>query len=447
VGRVATLVTLAAWCASARAGGLVVEGGSPRAVGRAGTGTVGDDGGGALVVNPAAMARRDTTRAQVGVTVSDDTIEWKPIATGATVARDQAGSTLLPLAAVEGAIGDWIIGAGVMTTAASERALRSPVNLSPDEYGNHFEYRYAGLASAMRRDTATIGIARRLGEDVAVGLAVAGSRVSLREERAVWADHRTNQTPGDPTEDVDIAIDAQDTFTPSVTAGILIAPEGTRLELGGSFTWAAAAHVSGPVAAAGASATSVEASAATASLGVREPLTARAGVRYNGSHWIGELDADVWLMPDTDEVWQVSGLGIVDATGTSTDLTALPSRLSTHTHGAVRGSLDVELVAGFLWATAGYAYTSAATPGSQLSPTFGELASQTAAAGLEANAGGFTITLGWARTWSLAHTLPGSAWHYDNPYAVPDAAIPGAHLDGARDLIGISIDAELDSSP
>ena len=440
-------MTLAAWGASAHAGGLVVDGGSPRAVGRAGTGTVGDDGGGALVVNPAAMARRDTKRAQLGATLADDSIEWKPVDGNAPLARDQAGSTLLPLAAAEGAIGDWIVGAGVMTTAASERALRSPVRVPLDQYGNLFDYRYAGISSALRRDTATIGVARRFGEDVAFGISVAGSRVSLREARRVWADHRTGQTVGMPDEDVDVSIDAHDTFSPSVTAGLLVAPEGTRLELGASFSWAAAAHVSGPVSAAGAGATSVEASAPTATMGVREPLTARAGARYDGSHWIGEVDADLWVMPQADEVWQISGLGIVDATGTPTDLTRLPSRLATRTHGAVRGSVDLELVAGFLWATAGYAYTSAATPGSRLSPTFGELASQTAALGLEANAGGFTITLGWARTWSLAHTLPGSAWLHDNPYGTPEDTIPGGHLDGARDLVGISIDAELDSAP
>ncbi|MEJ7597608.1 MAG: hypothetical protein WKG01_06835 [Kofleriaceae bacterium] len=41
--------------------------GSPRSIGRAGVGTVGDDGGGALVINPAAIARRDSTRVQLAL--------------------------------------------------------------------------------------------------------------------------------------------------------------------------------------------------------------------------------------------------------------------------------------------------------------------------------------------------------------------------------------------
>src|SRR5262249_19063752 len=49
----------------ADAGGLVVVSGSARSIGRAGTGTVGDDGGGALLINPAAMARRETKRVQL----------------------------------------------------------------------------------------------------------------------------------------------------------------------------------------------------------------------------------------------------------------------------------------------------------------------------------------------------------------------------------------------
>jgi hypothetical protein len=49
-----TLLAVTLLAAPASAGGLVVEGASPREVGRAGTGTVGDDGGGALLANPAA---------------------------------------------------------------------------------------------------------------------------------------------------------------------------------------------------------------------------------------------------------------------------------------------------------------------------------------------------------------------------------------------------------
>ncbi len=84
------------------AGGIAIIGGTPRAIGRAGTSTVGDDGGGALLVNPAAMARREGTRFQLGVAFADDSIEWYPDHVNGPIARDQAGSSTLPLAAVVG---------------------------------------------------------------------------------------------------------------------------------------------------------------------------------------------------------------------------------------------------------------------------------------------------------------------------------------------------------
>jgi hypothetical protein len=416
-------------------------------VGRAGTGTVGDDGGGALLVNPAAMARREGKRVQLGVALIDDNIDWRPATGSSPTARDQAGSTLLPLVAAEGALGAWILGIGAMTSTASDRALRSPGRLPVDQYGDLFEYRYAGISGSLRQDTVTIGAARRFGDDVALGLAIAGSRVAIAEGRRVWADHRGGELVGDPVGDVDLALEATDPFVPSAVAGVLVAPPDARFELGASLAWAAAARAHGGIAASAPGSASVFTTSAVSAIDLREPLTARGGVRYDGSRWIGELGADLWMMPSNDAIWRVTGIRVVDATGTPADLVAVQSRLATHTHGAVRGALDVELVAGFLWATAGYAYTTAATHGDRLSPTFGELAGHTAALGLEAGAGGFTITLGWARTWSIARTLSTSDWGHDNPFGTPDAAVPSGHLDGSRDFVGISIDAELDPPP
>jgi len=129
----------------AHADGLVVGGGSPRSIGRAGVGTASDDGGGALLVNPAAMARRDTTRVQIGAAVVDDSIEWHE-AVSAPPARDQSGSTTLPFAAIESGIGDWVIGAGVMTSTAGERTFVPPGRNPPASFALMFDDRYAGLA-------------------------------------------------------------------------------------------------------------------------------------------------------------------------------------------------------------------------------------------------------------------------------------------------------------
>ena len=124
-------------------------------------------------------------------------------------------------------------------------------------------------------------------------------------------------------------------------------------------------------------------------------------------------------------------------------LSTLPSRVSSRTHGALRGAIDVELVSGFLWATGGYAFTTAGVPATRQSPTFGDLGGHTLGLGLEATAGAFTVTLGWARMWSMRSPEPVTKWRLDNPFGTGDGAIPTGTFDGSTDMIGISIDAEL----
>src|SRR5258706_5020882 len=274
--RGAVLVMLVAWCARAHADGLVIAGGSPRAIGRAGVGTASDDGGGALLLDPAALARRDAKRVQIGIAFVDDSVEWLHAA-GAPVARDQSGSSTVPMIAVEGAWGDYVIGAGVMTSAVSERALREPDKLDAAHYGNLFEYRYIGLAGGLRRDTVTVGAARRFGDAIAVGVAVAGSRVSVVERRALWAGLVDRKDVlRDPAHDVEVAMDADDPLSPSAVAGVLVAPPDTRVELAASIAWARTAHVEGTITTAGASDKVVSASVepgATARLDLRDPVT------------------------------------------------------------------------------------------------------------------------------------------------------------------------------
>ena len=452
--RVALFVSLV-W-GSARADGLVIAGGSPRAIGRAGVGTASDDGGGALLVNPAAIARRDTTRVQLGATFVDDAIEWRD-AVSAPPAHDQSGSSTLPFAAIESGVGGWVLGAAVMTSTASDRSFATPGRNPTSSFGEMFDDRYAGLAGSIRRDTVTAGGARRIGESVAVGAAFAISRVEIGELRAVWANHV--QAPGgdpsrgvfDANHDVELALDAVDWISPSVVAGVLVAPPDTHVELAASVAWTADIHASGD-----ASATrwatdamttpgvTVTGASGRAWLDVRQPITVRTAARWAGDRWAAEINGDLWIFPrQADETsWGLSGIRVVDASNVAADVTRLPSRISTRSHGAIRGALDVELIEGFLWATGGYAYTTSSTGTAHLSTTFGELGGHTAALGLEVAAGGFTISLGWARQWSVKRALSGSAWQHDNPFGSPDAAIPGGTYDGSSDMVGIAVDAE-----
>jgi hypothetical protein len=424
------------------ADGFVGEG-SPRAIGRAGVGTVGDDGGGALLVNPAAIARRDTSRAQLAVAFIDDSLDWRGDG-GGPLARGQGESSTLPLAAFETGVRCWVIGAAASTTAASSRALRAPSSLPPDQLANAFDYRYTGIVGAARRDTFTIGAARRLGDAVALGVSVAESRVALSEQRRIWAGFSGRDAIGDPAHDIELQIAASG-WSPSAVIGVLVAPPDTSLELGASIGYAGLARVRGGVVTADSTAVMAQNFAATATLDLHQPLALRTGARWLGDRWIAEVDGDLWIYPASAvaPTWQIAGLRVVDTSTAVADVTALPSRASARTRGTVRAAVDVELVAGFLWATAGYAFASAGTDVARLSPTFGTLASHTAALGLEVTAGGYTITLGWSHAWAITRTPGTTLWALDNPFGAGDRAVPLGTYSGGTDIVGIGIDAEL----
>lgn len=440
----ALIAALIAATPPARAGGLVGAAGAPRAIGRAGAGTVGDDGGAALVVNPAAIARRATLRLQLGVAFVDDTLDWAGDP-DAPVARDRGAASALPVGAIELGVRCWVIGIAALTTAAGERALRKPGDLPARQLGNAFDYRYAGIAGSARRDTIAIGAARRLGDAVALGVGVAASRVAVVEQRRLWAGFSGREPIGDPLHDVDVTLSASG-LTPSAIVGVLVAPPDSHLELAASIGYSRLVRTTGAAVAAGASSlVTATAAGASAQLDLHQPIVARVGARWLADRWSVELDGDLWRYADAAArpAWQLGGVRVTDASGVGVDLAALPSRMSTRTFGALRGAVDVELVDGFLWATAGYAYTTAPTDVARLSPTFGALAGHTAALGLEASAGGIAVTLGWARTWSSSRSPTATALALDNPFAAGDRGVALGSYSGAVDMIGVSIDAEL----
>lgn len=442
----AIALLIGATVSTAQAGGLVVTGGSPRAIGRAGTNVVGDDGGGALLINPAALARRDTWRAQLGIAFSDDEIAWQG-APEAPLARNQAPSSAAPIGALVGSLGTWVIGVGVMTSASSERALRSPGNIPPEDFDRAFDYRYAGMRGSARRDTVTVGVARRIGDQLALGLAVGGSRIAVAENRRLWAGFGGRDTIGSPANDVEIEFVGHDAFVPSATFGLLLVPLDEPIELGASLAWSADAMIDASAAALGtADGPRVSTTgSARGTLVLAQPWIARAGARYLGERFVVELGGELAVAPAraTDPAWHVEGITIRDPSTVMTDLTRVPSRASMRRrHGAVRGAIDAELVAGFLWATAGYAFAVGSVEAQRQSTSFGDLGGHTLGLGLEGAHGGFTFTIGWSRTWSVARRAD-SRLGLDNPFGAGDAALPRGTYDGSIDQLGILIDAEL----
>jgi hypothetical protein len=433
----------------ARADGIAIVGGSPRAIGRAGAAVVGDDGGGALLINPAAMARRDTTRAQVGVSIVEDDVRWQTDAEGAPLSRGQAGSRLAPIGAVMTAIGDWVLGVGAMTAAVTDHALAQPSDSHGALYSD-YDYRYAGIAGSYRRDTLAFGAARRLGDSLALGLAFGASRIKVREHRRIWAGFGGRESIGDAQSDVDLVLTGRDQLSASAVAGVLYAPDDTQIELGASVAWARRVKLDGSVTAVGGPPVGPsidQAAGASATLELRQPVAVRAGGRYVGDRVVAELDGDAWISGAGAEstAWTVAGVNVVDSSGTSTELKRVPSRISQHTHVALRVAVDVELIPGFLWATAGYAMSTLGTPAARLSPSFGDLGGHTLGLGLEATAAGMTVTLGWSRTWSLSTAAP-TALKLDNPFASGDGPVYSGTYDGSLDQIGVLLELELGRS-
>ena len=434
-----------------RADGIAIVGGSPRAIGRAGAATVGDDGGGALLINPAAMARRDNARAELGASTTEDDIEWLTNTDGAPRSVGRAGSRAAPLGAVIGALGNWVLGVGVMTAAVVARSLPRPSDVVADEKSltndldHRYDYRYAGIAGSYRRDTVVLGAARRFGDSLALGASFGLARVHVTEHRRIFA-APGGMAIGSPRGDVDLLFDATDPLSASAVAGLLYAPLDAPIEIGGSVSWTRTVALDGAVdarqAQSGPSLTKT--AAPTAAMRVAQPIAVRAGGRYVGDRIVAELDGDVWIAPSGSDTaaWQVRGVRVETPSYPGADLWRVPSRISQHSHFAVRAAVDVSLVPGFLWVTTGYAFANRATPAAQMSPSFGDLGGHTVALGLEATAGGFTATLGWSRTWSPESSTP-SALRLDNPFYGVDGLVPSGTYSGQVDQVGVLIDAEL----
>ncbi|HEY6179668.1 MAG TPA: hypothetical protein VIX73_34675, partial [Kofleriaceae bacterium] len=285
------------------------------------------------------------------------------------------------------------------------------------------------------------------GDSLALGASLAAARVRVTEQRRIFA-ARGGVTLGAPIGDVDLLFDATDPMSVSAVAGLLYAPLEAPIELGASASWTRTVSLDGTLDARPTQSGPplVTTAAPTASLRIAQPIAVRAGGRYVGDRIVAELDGDMWIAPRGSEAtaWQVSGVRVTAPSYPGVDLWRIPSRISQHTHLAVRTALDVSIVPGFLWVTSGYAFSNRVTPAAQMSPSFGDLGGHTVALGLEATAGGVTATLGWSRTWS-PESHASSALRMDNPFYGVDGPVPAGTYSGQVDQVGVLIDAELGS--
>jgi hypothetical protein len=269
--------------------------------------------------------------------------------------------------------------------------------------------------------------------------------VRIEERRRLWAGFTSRLIPvGDPAYDVDVAVAGDDRAVPGAVFGVFIAPTSLPIELAASIAWTNQIHVTGESQAFAQEPANLMVAAdgpVVARLDLPADTTVRAGARYLGDRWTVEAGVDAWIpRDDAAPVWRVDHAQVVDVlTGRSEPL-VMASRFAPRRHVAARIALDLELVAGFLWLTAGYAYHSAGSPDDRLSPTTADLGGHTGALGVEVAAGGFTASVGWSRTFSRARTVEATGFGLDDPFD-PVATTAGlGRYDAARDMVGIAIE-------
>lgn len=418
--------------------------GSDRAVGRVGATLVSDDGGVAVLRNPAGLARRAQRRAQLALSLAGDRVT--EARAGRRTARTGQPARPSGLAFAAGATGPLSIGA-VFATDDDERALPTPGPLiPPEQIARDFDHRYAGLAARTQRSTIAVAVAARVTDWLALGVTGSVAALAFEERRRLWAGFSGRDDLGSPTRDLDVTLRGDDGAVPGAVFGALLAPASLPLELAASIGFANAATMVGTATlAADPAEMTLDAEAATATVTLPSETTARLGARWLGARWSVEV-AGSWhrvRRAGASPTWSIDRARVVDRVGVATELAWVPSRAARSSHGALAVAGELALLPGLLWLTAGAAYVGSATPTGAMTATLGSPDRLTLGAGVEANVSDVTIALGASHGWLRATTQDRSTLGYDDPFASAAGDVGVATIDGSVDTIGVSVEVAM----
>ncbi|MEZ4368526.1 MAG: hypothetical protein R2939_19940 [Kofleriaceae bacterium] len=413
----------------------------PRSVGRAGTGLVSDDGLGAVSRNPAAMARRDLRRAQLAVVVDDD--DASAARAGARTATTSHPPRFRFGLGAQDAVGPMVVGVA-LTSDGDGRALPAPpAGVPTSTVEADYLDRYAGLTGARRERTLAVAAATRVTDALAIGVAATIASVHLEERRRVWAGFSGRDPIGSAARDLEFALAGDDGLVPGAAFGALVAPASIPLELGLAISFRNAVHLDGTArGTADPTELRVDDERGAAALTLASPVIVRAGARYLGERALAEVGLELHRLRPAAATpsWTLDRVRAIDRTGAAVDVTEVASRAGRRSHAVLRGAVDVELVPGLAWATAGYAYATQASPADGLAATWADLGGHTAAIGLEAAAGDVVVIVGYARTWSPTITVERSSLGYDDPFGPAPGDVGAASFAGHRDQLGLSVE-------
>ncbi len=416
---------------------------SPRAIGHAGASLVSDDGAAAVFLCPAAIARRGGVRGQLAGLAVDDAV-WLD-APGHPRVRDLGPAELVPLIGVQGGWERVVLGASVAVTESIDRQLPTPADGLPDPavIADH-PHRYAGQAARWTRASVAAAAAVRATDWLAIGATVTLGQVDARETRRIWAGFSGRDGPSSPARDVEVAIAADDRLVPGGAIGALIAPADVPIELALGAAWADDVRATGPVSlAAVRSSPGVEAAGATAHGRFGSALTLAVGMRWLGDRWATEVGAAAWMYPTGQDAWTIDGARVRDESGATATVSRLPTRFARRSHGAVRAAVDVALLPGFLWMSAGWSWQAAGAARQGTTTVGVDAGGHTLGLGLEVSAGAAVITLGLARQLARSVTVERPGLPQDNPFSGgAEPANLGDH-GRSRDRIGFGVELAL----
>jgi hypothetical protein len=443
VGRAAIELGVALVVGTATLAHAGPEGDAPsaRAVGHAGASLVSDDGLGALFACPAGLGRREQLRAQLGGGIVDDDVRF---ADGRVPAvGDRGPSTLSPTVIGAGAVGPLVLAAGFAVTESLDRRLPAPGPQDDPTVATLYPHRYAGTDARWSRSAIAVAASWRANDWLAIGASLTLAQVELREGRRLWAGFDGRDRLGEPTRDVAVELRGGDGLIPGGAIGALIAPASLPLELALGASWADDARVTGDATVTATGGATVLAPAPRAVARFGSPLALHAGARWLGTRYAVEANVSAWLYPHDASPWSLTGVRLVDDSGVSASVDRLATRFAFDRRVAARAAIDVELVTGWLWLSAGYGWSAVDDDPSRRTTATVTPGGHVLAAGLEVAADSATLTLGLARHLDHTDTIAGAGLPFDNPFAGGAApANLGRHA-ASRDQIALAIELVL----
>lgn len=419
-----------------------------RNIGRAGTSTVSGDSGVAIVQNPAGMVRRAQSRLLLGVGIEDADLEYVSTNASSPTLTNRAAPTTLPTVAYHHGLADgrWVLGV-LLRSGSSTSSLPAPAFGQPaDDVERLFPHRYAGTAYESTWRQLALGAAVRLGDSWGLGLSVGLRDLEVREDRRIWAGFGGRDRLLGAERDLALSIVGRDRVNPSGSIGVLYAPLAIPLEFAASAEFQAGANLSSSSASLRSTNSSdfprVEGNSASAQTSWNDRATLRGGMRYLGEQLIVEAGIDMALVQDSsEELWQLTGLDVVDESTVRSSLTSAPTLHSERSRMSIRGAVDYEALAGFLWITGGYAWHAPSTSQNKRMPAYAKLGGHRLALGILANHEDYSLSVGYSRGFARTRSIADlDAQQAINPFEAGTGPANAGSYRTASDQLGFSLE-------